>query len=212
MNIPNMWSSNSVSFGGTFPAPTYDKIRRDNGLIGILLTRPRSETGEKILKSLEYLHLRSNEDIDLYLAGYGTKALYLGGTEVAEVNGTKWYFSNKLYVSFLNEIEKICKWEYSGESELILLSCNQGRIVYEEAIILNLDQMLREGVITSVESFFDDLFRLCREKRTIKKISNAFGIKKVKHTILKIIVEKLPAGLDKLFIQERFFCVVNIEK
>lgn len=203
--------------GCALPAASYEDMedmlkRLGNGLIGIVLTRPNLETGEKILKDLGYLDWRSQKDIDLYFAGYGTDEHYPKSKEVAEVDGTKWYFSEKLFVSFLDEIEKICKWKYSGESDLILISCKQGQISYKKAMIFHLEKLIREGVYVSTEKFFEELFSLCREKQTIKEISNAFGAKKVKYTILKIIVDKLPAGLGELFTQEKDFCVKNIAK
>lgn len=193
---------------------TYDKMLRrlNNDLIGILLTRPALETGEKILKDVEYLDENSEKFIDLYFAGYSTEEHYPESKEVAEVDGTKWYFSNKKFKEFKKEIEKICKWKYSGESDLILISCKEGKILYEEAMMFHLEKLIKEGVFGSVEEFFEELVRICSEKRTIKEISNAFGAKKVKHTFLKIIVDKLPAGLGELFTQEKNFCVKNIAK
>lgn len=204
----------TMPVGSACPATKYDIMLRrlDDGLIGILLTRPNLETGKKILKDVEYLDENSEKFIDLYFAGYSTEEHYPESKEVAEVDGTKWYFSNKKFKEFKKEIEKICKWKYSGESDLILISCKEGKILYEEAMMFHLEKLIKEGVFGSVEEFFEELVRICSEKRTIKEISNAFGAKKVKHTFLKIIVDKLPAGLGELFTQEKNFCVKNIAK
>lgn len=203
-----------MTLGYMLAAPTYVEMVSglDNGLIGILLTRPNLETGEKILKDVGYLNLRSQKYLDLYFAGYGTDGHYPESKEVAEVDGDKWYFSDKLFVSFLEEIEKICKWKYSGESDLILISCKQGQILYKKAMIFHLEKLIKQGVYDSIEDFFEELFRLCKEKQSIKEISNAFGAKKVKYTFFKIMVDKLPAGLGEIFTQEKNFCVKNIAK
>lgn len=204
------------------PAVTYETMLRelaykskqygiDNELIGILLTRPDLETGKNILNSLEYFHFRTKKDVDLYLAGYSTHC-DSDDKEVTKIDGAKWYFSNKMFANFIAEFEGYSKWSYSGGSELILISYNKGQILHKKAMIFYLDQMLRDNVIISIQDFFEDLIRLCKDKQTLTDISNAFGRKIAKKSLEEIIRNKLPAKLGEIFIQEKFFCVKNIAK
>ena len=44
--------------------------------------------------------------------------------KVAEIIGRDWYFSNKTFVEFKNNLERRIKWEYSGETEVLILQNN----------------------------------------------------------------------------------------
>lgn len=75
-----------------------------------------------------------------------------------------------------------------------------------------LDNMIRDGVIDSVHQFFEDLFRICKDKDSLDQISNALGMNKAKQVSLDALLDKLPLGLGKVFIQEKYFCVKNMER
>ena len=52
-----------------------------------------------------------------------------------------------------------------------------------------LDKMIRDGVIYSVDQFFEELFRICKDKDSLNQISNAFGMNKEKQvSIDKILI------------------------
>ena len=104
-----------------------------NDTIGILVTRPDLPTGKEILNSLEYFHFRTGKTINFYLPGYGA---YWPRTEysdrkVVEIDGVKWFFSNEKFVQYIEDLEKYSKWEYSGESELLLIELKEGKLSYK---------------------------------------------------------------------------------
>ncbi len=182
-----------------------------NDTIGILLTRPDLETGRDILNSLEYYHFRTGKSINFYLPGYGAywDDTYPDRKVVTEIDGVKWYFSNEMFVRFEENIERYSSWKYSGESELLLLEYKNNRISFENMMQFYLDQMLRDKVIFSIHNFFEQLFRLCKDKETLIEISGSLGRDKARQITLNRILEKIPMGLGEIFTQEKYFCVRN---
>ena len=105
-----------------------------NDTIGILVTRPDLPTGKEILNSLEYFHFRTGKTINFYLLGYGAywpRTEYSDRKEVVEIDGVKWFFSNEKFVQYIEDLEKYSKWEYSGESELLLIELKEGKLSYK---------------------------------------------------------------------------------
>lgn len=78
--------------------------------------------------------------------------------------------------------------------------------------MMKLLEMIRDGVIYSVDQFFEDLFRICKDKDSLNQISNAFGMNKAKQVSIDVLLDKLPLGLRNAFIQEKYFCVKNMER
>lgn len=182
--------------------------------VGILITGPELPTGKDILSSLEYYHFRTGNSVNFYLPGYGAYwgEKYDDQKTVTTIDNIKWYFSNKMFVQFVSELEQHTKWKYSGESELLLVDIRQGILSYNSSMQFYLDSMLRDGVIESVNLFFESLFRMCRNQQTMEQISNSFGMDKVKQMNSDALLANLPLGLGKLYTQEKYFCVKNMEK
>lgn len=186
----------------------------ENDTIAILFTRPDLETGRNILSSLEYYHFRTGKSINFYLPGYGAYwyDTYPDGRIVTEIDGVKWYFSNEMFVNFIEEIEQYSKFTYMGESELLLASYCNGQISYKNVLIFHLDRMIKDNAISSISEFFERLFRLCRNNETPHEISNALGWNKIKQVTSESILEKIPMGLGEVLLQEKYFCVQDMER
>jgi hypothetical protein len=181
--------------------------------IGILITRPDLHTGKSILNSLEYFHFRTGKCINFYLPGYGAywNNSYPDGKIVTEINGVKWSFSNEMFTEFVCDLEKYSKWKYSGESELLLVDLKNGVFSFDKMMQFHLDNMIRDNVIYSVHQFFEQLFRVCKDKETLNQVSNAFGLDKAKQIAKERILDKLPIELGVIFTKEKYFCVRNME-
>ncbi len=194
-----------------------DNVRKHgilNDTIGILITRPDLTTGKSILDSLEYFHFRTGKSLNFYLAGYGaywTNSEYPDGKVVTVIDGVKWSFSNQKFVQFISELEIYSKWSYSGESELLLIELKNGILSYENVMSFHLDNMIRDNVIKSIHLFFERLFRICSDKETINQISNALGYNKLKQISKEKILENIPLDMGKVFTQEKYFCVKNMQ-
>lgn len=189
--------------------------REEGGLndsIGILITRPELPTGKDILKSLEYYHFRTGKSVNFYLPGYGAywNNDYPDSKIVTTIDNVNWSFSNQMFVLFIEDLEKYSKWKYSGESELLLVDLKEGILSYENMMQFYLDKMIRDGVIYSVYEFFEDLFRICKD--SMNQISNALGMNKAKQVSIDALLDKLPLGLGNVFIQEKYFCVRNMDR
>ena len=183
--------------------------------IGILVTRLDISTGKDILNSLEYFHFRTGKSINFYLPGYGAywpKSDYPDGKVVTVINDVNWSFSNKMFAQFISDLEKYSRWQYSGESELLLVELKNGILSYENTLQFHMDNMIRDGVIESVHQFFEQVFRICSDKDTMNQISNAFGIDKLKQISKEKILEKIPLDLGNVFTQEKYFCVKNMTR
>lgn len=197
------------------------KIKRNarkEGLIddyvGILITRPDLETGKSILNSLEYYHHLTGKNVNFYLPGYGAYwyGAYPDGKVVAEIADIQWSFSNKEFVEFIQDMEEYSKWEYSGESELLVVRTEDGMLTYEVMIQFHIDDMLRDEVIYSIPAFFQQLSRLFNDKDSLEEISNSLGKDKLIQTIVDKMLEKLPNSLGNIITQEKYFCVKNMKK
>lgn len=194
-----------------------DNVRRHGILddtIGILVTRPDLPTGKNILNSLEYFHFRTGKSVNFYLPGYGAywpKTDYPDGKIVTVIDGVNWLFSNQMFAQFIFQLEKYSKWQYSGESELLLVELKNGILSYENMMQFHLDNMIRDNVIQSVYQFFEQLFRICSDKETLNQISNAFGIDKLKQISKEKLLEKMPLDIGNVLKQEKYFCIKNMQ-
>ena len=185
-----------------------------NDSVGILITRPELPTGKDILNSLEYYHFRTGKLVNFYLPGYGAywNSDYPDSKIVTTIDNVSWSFSNQMCALFIEDLEKNSKWQYSGESELLLVDLKEGNLSYEKMMQFYLDKMIRDGIIYSVDQFFEDLFRICKDKDSLNQISNAFGMNKANQVSIDVLLDKLPLGLGNVFIQEKYFCVKNMER
>lgn len=202
-------------------AITYQNMLRDinrnqikEDTIGILITRPDLEVGKSILNSLNYYHHLSGNNTNFYLPGYGTYwyESYPDGQVVTKIEGVDWSFSDKMFVCFINDLETYSKWEYSGESELLMLEYKDGILSYDNMMQFYLDNMLRDRVIVSIPSFFQQLFRICKKDKSLKDIGSAFGKDKLIQVTKENILNNIPPSLANVFAQEKYFCIRNCGK
>lgn len=204
-----------------FEAITYQNMLRDinknqikEDTIGILITRPDLEVGKSILNGLNYYHHLSGNNTNFYLPGYGAYwyECYPDERVVAKIAGVDWSFSDQMFVNFINDLETHSKWEYSGESELLMLEYKDGILFYDNMMRFYLDNMMRDRVIVSIPSFFQQLLRICKKDKSIKDIRNAFGKDKLIQVTKESILNNIPSGLKNVFTQEKYFCIRNYSK
>ena len=189
-----------------------NKIEKDT--IGILLSRPTSSTGRDIIDSLPYYHHRSGQSINFYLPGYGAYwyGAYPDEKNVAIINGTQWSFSNLKYVEFIEALEEHSKWEYSGESELLLIEYTNGKLDYSNVLKFHLDAMLADKAISSVNSFFEDIFRYAMKQKNITQISDITGLKTMGQITVDCVLAKLPSFFNGVIKKERHYLINDYAK
>ncbi|WP_313755967.1 hypothetical protein [Tissierella sp.] len=185
-----------------------------NDTIGILLARPKSDAGRSIIDSLPYYHHRSGKNINFYLPGYGAywHNAYPDEKHIVTIEGTMWSFSHSMYVKFIEDLEKESKWKYSGESELILLDYHNKTLNYSKILVFHLDAMLQDKTISSVNSFFEKLFRCFAQNLTIEQFSNRMGSKTLGQVTLSTILEKLPLNLGTLLVKAKHYAIIDESK
>ena len=160
-----------------------DHIRKNDlveDTIGILITRPSLATEKDIVGELEYYHHLTGHGINFYLPGYGAywnPEEYPDMKVVTKIDRTEWSFSNKAFVEFINALEEISRWKYSGESELLLIPYHDGKLDFSSVAVFCLDAMLKDEAISSVSRFITELSRSVRRNNGVKSIA-AKGVAK----------------------------------
>lgn len=182
--------------------------------IGILFARPKSEAGKDIVDTPPYYHHRSGQSINFYLPGYGAYwyGAYPDETNVVEIDGTQWSFSNQKYVEFIDSLEKNSNWEYSGESELLLVEYRNHLLDYSSVLRLNLDAMLRDEAIPSINMFFEGIFREATKRKSVTQISDISGLKTLGQITIDSVLEAIPSFFSGVIKKERHYVVKDYSK
>ena len=194
-------------------------------LVGLLFCRPASKFGAEIVKDMGYFHLRSGAYVDVYCAGYGAAwppGHHADQKAVATVAGIEWFFSERAFVALLAEIESRTRWQYSGETELVLLAARgnlrkmQGALDFRDVIACNLEAMQKDGAISSSAAFFEVLFRFGAshdyQENPLWTLSDELGISQGKGFILELLLRLVPEQARKLYKSARHFAVRDITK
>ena len=168
--------------------------------IGILITRPDLQTGNSILKSLNYFHHLTGNNINFYLPGYGaywSGDRYPDMNNVARINGVDWSFSYKAFVDFIAALEEVSRWKYSGESELLLIPYHDEMLDFSGVAVFHLDAMMNDGTISSVSSFITGLSRCVKRDNSVTGITARGVVKCVSKTVIDEIMDKTPTYISK---------------
>ena len=128
------------------------------------------------------------------------------------INGTQWSFSNLKYVEFIDALEKHSRWEYSGESELLLIEYSNGKLDYSNVLRFHLDAMLEDKAISSVNAFFEDIFRHAMKQRSLTQISDITGLKTLGQITIDCVLAELPGFFNGVIKRERHYLINNYAK
>lgn len=198
------------------------RLEQWSKLVGILFCPPTRKLGkDEIVPNLEYFNYRSGSFVDFFCAGYGTgwkssppeKPVF-----VIKVNGAKWVFNVKEYNSLREELERVSRWQYSGETDLLLLAVRKkpeqaAYLDFSTAIACNLEQMQTDGAFTSVGAFFEQIFRFgqtCNGSDRLKILSDKMGVKKGIDFLEDGILSILPAAVSKLYRSAQHYAISDI--
>lgn len=178
------------------------KFGNETKTIGILFCNPNTEfTKSNILDRIGQFHHASSRYINFYFPGYGAywNNEYPDQRKVCNFNGTDWYYSDKAYREFINSIEEISKWEYQGESELLILDYKGEELDFSNCIRIALEREVREGNIDSVAILFEKTFRALKAGVTVSALSDLLCAQGIFDTTRKVIIDKLgiPGNLYK---------------
>ena len=184
-----------------FAASTYEEVvdyeRRieNKEIVVFLFVKPTTQDAIDIIQEFEYIHYNSAKYCSIYAIGYSdnpekkTDKYYRRVTEIVDSN---WYFSNKAFVDFKNNLERRIKWEYSGETEVLILQNNPGSrdpLNFSNYVAIDVNKGLREGYIDSFQRFMESLIRSSRSKVTAKE--TAADLRKSRISIKDTIAEAI---------------------
>jgi hypothetical protein len=181
-------------------------------LVGLVFARPDSPfVKSELLPHLGYWHYRSADHIDFHFAGYRHGPSRSGDPHWEEdinipgiPNGI-WAYSNLRFESFRKELEAESRWKYGGGTELVLLNVSRDHLGlletnYSSVLSCKLDEMKTDKAITSVEGFFESIFRYAEfasDSDPTWGFSDASGLKiagvSLKRLVLSLLPEKVAA-------------------
>ena len=203
-----------------FAASTYDEVVKheqcieNKEIVVFLFVKPTNQDAVDIIAEFEYIYYNSMQYCSIYAIGYSDdpeKQADGNYKKVSEIINTDWYFSIKAFVEFKNNLERRIKWEYSGETEVLVLQNKPGEkdpLNFSNYVAIDVNRGLREGYIDSFQRFMESLIRSARSKVTAKEIASDF--RKSRISIKSVILEaienskKIPK-LAKIIIKDRLF-------
>lgn len=181
------------------------KIKK-HSLVAVLFCNPKTEfCKQEILESLSYLHHRSGKAINIFCCGYGAywpEDKYPDLEPVTKIEGVDWLYSDKAFVSVVEEFEEKTNWGYSGENELLLLDVvpsSEPKILnINNAIVCNLEQMKKDDAFSSVRSLFEKIIRYCAttEAADTWTFSDSQGLNIAKDLLKDTMIGFLPKNLQ----------------
>ena len=210
-----------------FAASTYDEIIEYERLIEnreivvLLFVKPTSQDAVDIIQEFEYIHYNSSKYCSIYAVGYSNDFQKQSDThyrKICEILNSDWYFSSEAFVEFKDNLEKRIKWEYSGETEILVLQNNPGKddpLNFTNYIAIDVNKGLKEGYIDSFQRFMESLVRSAKSSVTAKEAM--FEIRKSRVSVKEIILgaiddcKKIPNPAKKI-IKDRLFyrCANNV--
>lgn len=210
-----------------FAASTYDEIIEYERLIEnqevvvLLFVKPTNQDAVDIIREFEYIHYNSSKYCSIYAVGYSNDSQKQSDThyrKVLKILNSDWYFSNKAFVEFKDNLEKRIKWKYSGETEILILQNNPGKydpLNFTNYIAIDVNKGLKEGYIDSFQRFMESLIRSAKSSVTAKEAMSE--IRKSRVSVKEIILEaindsKKISNPAKKIIKDRLFyrCANNV--
>jgi hypothetical protein len=193
-----------------------DRYGKDTNshVIGILIANPnKTFVKDEILNNIEYADTRSGLYIDFFFAGYSSSDTHDEQQIIIKApNGKKWYFNFKIFNDFINQLEKISKWKYSGETEFLLLEFKQNELHFDKVISIWLDKAVKEGNIYSASSLFEDIYRIARARNETNKFSDALAVGTIKGSIFDFICSFLHESLKNIVKSTAIYVVKDYSK
>ena len=83
-----------------------------------------------------------------------------------------WYFSMKAFTEFKEKLQNRIHWDYSGETEILILQNNPGKrniLNFQNYVAIDVNKGIREGYIDSFQSFMESLIRSSKRRVTAKE-------------------------------------------
>jgi hypothetical protein len=205
-------------------APTLDHVlahsrRRDGAACCILLAPPFSKVGkDEVVPRIGYLDHRSAKHVHFYCAGYGGYWHPSSVPDMEEMGDVKydggtmipWAFSQKLFGEFVDQLERATTWKYSGNVELIFVGPD---VDFSNALVLDVDAMVRDGGIGNSAELFEAVIRYCRMaagNSSAYDFSDQKGARELGKGAVESLLALLPTSVQGIWKKGRHYAVRNI--
>ncbi|WP_283610480.1 hypothetical protein [Faecalispora anaeroviscerum] len=207
-----------------FAVNTYEQIEKmerelgEQHIIILLFVRPSLQGAKEIIDEFDYIHYNSEKLCSIYAVGY-TNDLDLAKTngygKLDRKYGADWYFSDKAFVEFKNNLESRLNWKYSGEIELIVLQSNPNGnqiLNFQNYVAIDVNYGIRNEYIDSFPRLMESLIRSSRSEVTATEAMRKMGHSRisVKNVVLNTIKEckKVPIPVKNI-VKDRLFYLVS---
>lgn len=208
-----------------FAASTYEEIIEiertieNLEIVVFLFVRPTSQNAMDIIKEFEYIHYNSEKYCSIYAIGYTddfTKVNDSSYRKIQSILNNDWYFSDKAFVAFKNKLESRIKWNYSGETEILILQNNLNKnnpLNFSNYVAIDVNKGLRDGYIDSFQLFMESLIRSSKNKVTAKEAisdirKNRLHIKDIISDAIKDC-KNVPTPIQEIITDRLFYRCAN---
>jgi hypothetical protein len=216
------------------PAPTLkivakELVQRPVPVIALLFAPPETAVGkERIVPRIGYLDERTADYVHFFCAGYSGFGSEMDVTDARQVTADgdrpQWFFSQRAFGRFINEIEGRWNWKYSGESDLLLLepryhvSDRDPEIDLSEVLDLKLEKLARDGAIDHASSLLESIIRFARTRRLdgldggTSRFSDREALRIGGRAMLGAILRSLPKSVQQLWREGQHFRVQDLRR
>ena len=207
-----------------FAVNTYEQIEKierglgEQHIVILLFVRPSLQGAKEIIDEFDYIHYNSGKLCSIYAVGYtndSQMARTSGYRKLYRKYGADWYFSDKAFVDFKNNLESRLNWKYSGEIELIVLQSNPNGskiLNFQNYVAIDVNYGIRKEYIDSFPRLMESLIRSARSEVTATEVMKKVGHSRisVKNVILNTIQEckKVPTPVRNI-VKDRLFYLTS---
>lgn len=205
-----------------FAVNTYEEIVKrekeseDKHIVVLLFVKPSLPGASDIINEFDYIHYNSDKYCSIYAVGYTDDFINAnskkGYVKVRGVDGNDWYFSDREFVKFKNNLENRLQWTYSGEIEAMVLQNNpyaKNSLNFQNYVAIDVNYGIRNGYSESFPRFMESLVRASKNEVTAyEAICNVAKCRvKIKEVIEDVIddCKKIPKPLKRIFKDQLFY-------
>ncbi len=185
-----------------FAVNTYEEIEKrekelnKKHIVILMFVRPSLPNANDIINEFEYIHYNSCEYCSIYAVGY-TNDYVLANKDntynkITSVDSSQWYFSNKAFVEFKNNLEYRLKWKYSGNAEIMILQSNpagKNILNFQNYISLDVNTGLIKGYIDTFNKLMESLIRTSKKHTQVLSVSWELSKERIK--LKDILIETI---------------------
>ena len=192
----------------------------DRKIMLLLVVKPSDEHSSDLIAQFNYYHYLSADYCTIFAAGYSSHPFsseYTDAVHVCTVDGVEWWYSDRCFVEFIQQLSERTSWEYCGEIEVLVLQDSHGKhskLDFRNYVALDFCRGLREGYMDSIPRFMQSLIKASENetsaKRVIGKATRLSPSEVAKSAISDIAkTMKVPATVQKIIADKAFYRSAN---